>query len=64
MRIPGQAIAFAVMFVVSTHGTIAAELLPPERPIAEAVDHYIDETLRKDARDRPHRPMTRRCSAA
>ena len=48
MRILGQAIAFAGIFVVGTHGSIAAELLPPDRPIAEVVDHYIDETLRKE----------------
>ena len=48
MRILGQAIAFAGIFVVSTTRPIAAELLPPDRPIAEAVDHYIDETLRRE----------------
>ncbi len=48
MRILGQAIAFAGIFVVSTISAVAAELLPPDRSIAEAVDHYIDETLRRE----------------
>ena len=28
--------------------TSAADLLPADRPIAEAVDHYLDQTLRKE----------------
>ncbi len=48
MRILGQAIAFAGIFVVSAFPAIAAELLPPDRPIAAAVDHYIGETLRRE----------------
>src|SRR5262245_61981343 len=48
MRILGQAIAFAGIFVVIAPWSIAAELLPPDRPIAEAVDYYLDQTLRKE----------------
>ena len=48
MRILGQAIAFAGIFVVIAHQATAADLLAPDRPIAEAVDHYIDETLRRE----------------
>jgi hypothetical protein len=48
MRILGQAIAFAGMCVVCGISAIAAELIPPDRSIAEAVDHYIDETLRRE----------------
>ena len=48
MRILGRAIAFAGIFVVLTHGAIAADLLPPDRPIAEVVNHYIDATLDKE----------------
>ena len=49
MRILGQAIAFAGIFVVMAQQATAADLLAPDRPIAEVVDHYIDETLRKEA---------------
>ena len=49
MRILGQAIAFAGIFVVSAQQATAADLLAPDRPIAEVVDHYIDEALRKEA---------------
>ena len=63
MRMLRPALAFAVIFVIPTHGTSAADLLPPDRPIAEVVDHYIDETLDKE-RVKPARgPMTPRCSA-
>ncbi len=48
MRILGQAIAFAGIFVVSAQQATAADLIAPDRPIAEAVDHYIDETLRRE----------------
>jgi hypothetical protein len=49
MRILGQAIAFAGIFIVIAPWSIAAELLPPDRPIAEAVDYYLDQTLRKES---------------
>ncbi len=48
MRILGRAIAFAGIFVVLAHGAIAADLLPPDRPIGEVVDHYIGATLDKE----------------
>ncbi len=48
MRILGRAIAFAGIFVVLTHGAIAAELLPPDRSIAEVVDHYVGATLDRE----------------
>jgi hypothetical protein len=47
MRILGQAIAFAGI-VVGMRSAIAAELLPPDRPIAQVVDYYLDETLRRE----------------
>ncbi len=48
MRSLRQAIEFAGIFVVLAHGSIAADLLPPDRPIAEVVDHYIDATLARE----------------
>lgn len=48
MRILRQAIAFAGIFVVLGLPTFAGELLPPDQPIAEAVDHYINATLRRE----------------
>jgi Protein of unknown function (DUF1549)/Protein of unknown function (DUF1553) len=48
MRILGQAIAFAGIVAATMQCTIAGELLTPDRPIGEAVDHYIAETLRKE----------------
>jgi Protein of unknown function (DUF1549)/Protein of unknown function (DUF1553) len=48
MRILGQAIAFAGIFVVSAQQATAADLLAPDRPIADVVDHYVDETLRRE----------------
>lgn len=48
MRILLQAMAFAGIFVVLTDAAGAADLLPPERPIAEAVDHYIDALLSRE----------------
>src|SRR5262245_56567779 len=48
LRILGHAIAFAGIFVVSAQCSIAAELLAPCLPVAEAVDDYLDQTLRKE----------------
>jgi hypothetical protein len=48
MRIVGQAIAFAGMVVAGALSAMGAELLPPDRSIPEAVDHYIDEALRRE----------------
>jgi hypothetical protein len=48
MRILGQAIAFAGIFVVLMPGVPAADLLSPDRSIAEAVDSYVDATLRQE----------------
>lgn len=59
MRILHQAIAFAGIFVVLAFPTFAGDLLPPDRPISEAVDHYIDATLRHE-KVRPAPP----CDAA
>jgi hypothetical protein len=48
MRILGQAIAIAGIAAVTMQCTLANELLPADRSIDEAVDHYIGETLRKE----------------
>ena len=48
MRILGQAIAVAAILLVRSTCATSAELLPPERTIAEAVDHYVDATLGKE----------------
>lgn len=48
MRILSQAIAFAGIFAGIAPLLIAADLLPPGRPVAEAVDHYIEQTLRQE----------------
>jgi hypothetical protein len=43
---PAIATACASLIVASA-AVYAGELLPPDRPIAEAVDHYIDQGLKK-----------------
>ena len=48
MRMLRPALAFAACLPMSLAVTRAADLLPADRPIAEAVDHYIDATLRKE----------------
>ena len=48
MRMLRPALAIATMLLISNPDTRAADLLPPDRPIAEVVDHYLDETLRKE----------------
>jgi hypothetical protein len=44
---PAVAVATALLFAQSA--TRSAEILPPDRPIADVVDHYIDAALHKDA---------------
>ena len=41
--------AVAAVLLVIESAARAGDLLPPDRPIAEVVDHYIDEALRKEA---------------
>jgi hypothetical protein len=48
MRKLRPALAFATVLVMSMAVTRAAELVSADRPIAEAVDHYLEETLRKE----------------
>jgi len=43
------ALAVAAVLLVIESGARAADLLPPDRPIAEVVDRYIDAALRKEA---------------
>ncbi|MFI5459196.1 MAG: DUF1549 domain-containing protein [Isosphaerales bacterium] len=49
MRMFRPAFAVAALLLVVESTARAADLLPPDRPIAEVVDHYIDEMLRKEA---------------
>ena len=51
MRMIRPALAVALLFVVINFTTTACatELLPADRPIGEAVDHYIDAVLRQEA---------------
>jgi hypothetical protein len=39
-------LALVALFLVALHAS-AAELLPPERPVAEVIDHYVDAKLAK-----------------
>src|SRR5262249_48853787 len=48
MRMLRPALAIASVLLIGRSTAGAADLLPPDRPIAEAVDHYLDETLRKE----------------
>src|SRR5262249_47385487 len=48
MRMLRPALAMASVLLIGRSAAGAADLLPPGRPIAEAVDHYIDEALRKE----------------
>ncbi len=48
MRMLRPALAIATVLLLSRGLTRAAELFPADRPIAEATDHYLDETLRKE----------------
>ncbi len=48
MRMLRPALAIATMLLMGNPQTRAADLLPPDRPIAEVVDHYLDQTLRKE----------------
>ena len=52
MRMLRPALAIASVLLVSHSLVKASDLLPPDRPIAEAVDHYLDEALHK-ARAKP-----------
>ena len=53
---PAFAVAAVLLVIEST--ARAGDLLPPDRPIAEVVDHYIDAALRKEAsRPRPRPTM-------
>jgi hypothetical protein len=49
MRVFGRAIEVATVLVVVGPVIGAGEILPPDRPIAEVVDHYIDAALRKES---------------
>jgi hypothetical protein len=48
MRMLRPALAFATVLLMSMAVTRAADLFPADRPIAEAADCYLDETLRKE----------------
>ncbi|MGP0065258.1 MAG: DUF1549 domain-containing protein [Isosphaeraceae bacterium] len=48
MRMLRPALAIATMLLMGNPQTRAADLLPPDRPIAEVVDHDLDQTLRKE----------------
>ncbi len=48
MRMLRPALAFATVLLMGMAVTSAADLFPIDRPIAEAVDHYLDETIRKE----------------
>jgi hypothetical protein len=41
-------LAVATVFLLNQPGASAGDLLPPDRPIADVVDHYLDEALRKE----------------
>ena len=47
MRMLRPAFAVAAALLVITASARAGDFLPADRPIAEVVDHYIDEALRK-----------------
>ena len=49
MRIVCPAFLAAAVLIMIQDAGRAGELLPPERPIAAVVDHYIDAALRKEA---------------
>src|SRR5262245_30319548 len=48
MQMLRPALAIASVLLMSHSVVQAGDLLPPDRPIAEVVDHYIDEALRKE----------------
>lgn len=48
MRMLRLALAIASVLMVAMPGAQAADLLPPDRPIAEVVDHYVDQALRAE----------------
>jgi Protein of unknown function (DUF1549)/Protein of unknown function (DUF1553) len=48
MRMLRPAVAFGTMLLASIPATRAADLLPADRPIGEAIDHYLDQALRKE----------------
>jgi hypothetical protein len=49
MRKLRPAVGVTALFLVVASTARAEELLPPDRPIAEVVDHYIGENLRKES---------------
>ena len=49
MRMMRPALAVAAVLFVMHCTARAGDLLPPDRPIAAVVDHYIDAALRKEA---------------
>jgi hypothetical protein len=53
------AVAVAIVLVLIAPPAPGGDLLDPERPIAAAVDHYIDAALRKEAVTPPPGPTTR-----
>ncbi len=63
MRMLRLALALASVFVVAPANVEAADLLPPDRPIALVVDHYLDQALHKDGVKPAPAPMTPRSSA-
>ncbi len=49
MRIRGKAIAIVgIMLGASNPASMGGELLPADRPIAEAVDYYVDEAIHRE----------------
>jgi hypothetical protein len=48
MRMLRPALAIATLLLMNNAKTRAADLLSPDRPIAEVVDHYLDDTLHKE----------------
>ena len=64
MRLLRPALAFATLLLTNTPCIWAADLLAADRPIAEAVDHYIEQMLARSGPGRPRRPTTPPWSAA
>src|SRR5262245_33334513 len=49
MRMLLRALTVGAMLGLYAEDVLAGELLPPDRSVAEVVDHYIDETLRQES---------------
>jgi Protein of unknown function (DUF1549)/Protein of unknown function (DUF1553) len=48
MRMVRPAVALGIMFLSGNPGAPAADLLAADRPIGEAIDHYLDQALAKE----------------